>query len=315
MLPEFELLLPRSLAEALDMLAEAGPEARPVAGGTNLIVDLRAGRHAPPVLVDVSRLEELRGIRRENGQVVVGGATSLADVLASPLIAQYGRPLHEAARVFANPLVRNRATVGGNLADASPAADTAPALLALGAMVELVSLRGTRCLPLEEFFTGVRQTRMWPGELLTAIRWPVPARFAGEAGAEAGAEARPGPRSAGGFYKIGLRKADAVAVLSAAVQVEFDRSGRCAGARIALGAVAPTPRRVPEAENMLVGQVLARELLAEAAAKCADAASPIDDVRGSAAYRRRVTAVIVRRLLERAALSMAAEAGGPRSAA
>lgn len=290
MLPEFELHTPGSLDQAVHLLAEAGPDARPLAGGTNLIVDLRSRRHCPPVLVDISRLAELRGVRREDGQIIAGGATTIAELLASPLIREHGAVLAEACAVFANPLVRNRATVGGNLADASPAADTAPALLALGALVELASERGLRCLPLEEFFAGVRRTRLMPGEILMAVRWPVPARGTSATG-----------RTVGGFHKLGLRKADAIAVVSAAVQVDLDRTGRCSGARVALGAVAATPRRIPEAEEALIGRDLTPAVIAEAAGRCLAAASPIDDVRASAAYRRRVTGVIVRRLLERAA--------------
>ena len=143
MLPEFDLLRPETMPEALAILAEHGADAMPIAGGTNVLVDLRAGKHQPRVLVDVARLPGLRGIHRENGHLVIGGGTTISDLLVDPLIAQHAPALREAAAVFANPLIRNRATVGGNLADASPAADTAPPLLALDAEVELASQGGT----------------------------------------------------------------------------------------------------------------------------------------------------------------------------
>jgi CO/xanthine dehydrogenase FAD-binding subunit len=289
MLAEFELLVPKTLPEARGWGAGAGPGAQPIAGGTNLIVDLRAGRQCPPLLVDVSRLSELRGVRRVGDELIVGAGTTIGELLADPLVAAYAAPLHQAAAVFANPLVRNRATLGGNLADASPAADTAPALLALAAVVELAGRAGTRCLPLDEFFAGPRRTRLAPGELLVAVRWTVPP-----------------PGSAGGFHKLGLRRANAIAVLSAALMVQCERAAGggpafCYTACIALGAVAPTPVRARAAEAALAGRPLTPTAIQEAARLARAAAVPISDVRGSAAYRAEVIEVLVRRLLARAA--------------
>ena len=281
MLPEFALLMPQTLEEALEMLAEGAPDVAPLAGGTNLVVDMRSGRYRPSVVVNIGGLEELRGVRRENGHLVVGGGVTIAELLDDPLIAQHAPVLREAAAVLANPLVRNRATVGGNLADASPAADSAPPLLVLGAEVELVSRQGTRRVPLADFFVHVRKTVRRPQELLAAIRWPVPT-----------------DRSASAFRKLALRKADAISVLNAAVNVERDGAGRCRQARIALGAVAPTPIRAHEAEEALRGQQLTPATIAEAARLAAEATQPIDDIRGSAAYRKRVVEVLVRRLLD-----------------
>ncbi len=282
MLPSFELLRPRSLAEGLEALAPDGKDVLPVAGGTNLIVDMRSRRRCPDRLVDISRLAELRGIRQEDGYLVAGATTTLAEVLAHPLVARHAAPLGAAAATFASPLVRNRATLGGNLADGSPAADSAPSLLVLDAEVALGLLRRDACwLPLDEFFVLVRKTRLRPGELLVAIRWPQPAATAG-----------------GGFAKFGLRQADAISVVSAAVHFDRRDDGTCRGVRIALGAVAPRPIRARAAEAALEGRKLDREAIVEAAALCGEAASPIDDLRGTAAYRRRLAAVLVRRLLE-----------------
>lgn len=278
MLPEFDLLRPKTLPEALDMLT--GADVMPIAGGTNVIADLRAEKHHPQALVDLSRLAELRGIRLENGHLMIGGGTTITELLHEPLIAQHAPALVQAARVFANPLIRNRATVGGNLVDASPAADTAPPLLALDAEVELTSAAGTRRVPLADFLVGVRRTLRRPDELLTAVIWPVP-----------------GERTASAFHKLGLRKADAISVLSVAVAVTFDDGGRCASVRIALGAVAPTPIRARTAEELLTGEILTPAVIAEAARHAARATRPISDIRGSASYRREVTQVIVRRLL------------------
>lgn len=284
MLPEFNLLMPETLSEALEMLAKGAPDIVPLAGGTNVIVNLRESRPKHKVLMDVSRLSELRGIRQENGHVVLGGGTTIAELLTDPLIAAHGAPLRQAAAVLGSPLVRNRATVAGNLVDASPAADTAPPLLVLDAEVELVSQGTRRWVPLEEFIVGANQTLLQPQELLVTIRWPVPP-----------------PRSEGAFHKRGLRKALACSVVTAAVMVQCDHDGRCQQARIALGAVAPRPIRPHEAEDVLCGQALTDEVIVEAARLSAAATSPIDDVRGSADYRRRVVPVLVRRLLEQVA--------------
>jgi carbon-monoxide dehydrogenase medium subunit len=286
MLPEFELLHPRTLPEALILLAGTG--AMPIAGGTNVIVDLRAGKHRPRALVDVARLPGLRGVRREDGHLIIGGGTTISDLLADPLIAEHAPALREAAAVFANPLIRNRATVGGNLADASPAADTAPPLLALDAEVELAGQGGTRSVPLAEFLVGVRTTLRRPDELLTAVRFPVPP-----------------DGSVSHFHKVGLRRADAISVLSVALVVTCDAAGRCTAVRIALGALAPRPLRASAAEALLIGEKLTPATVAEAARLAGGATLPIDDIRGSAGYRREVTEVVVRRLLSRVLTSEA----------
>jgi carbon-monoxide dehydrogenase medium subunit len=281
MLPEFNLLRPRTLPEALALLAEHAPEVMPLAGGTNVIVELRDGRPCPKHLMDVSRLSELRGICRDNGHVVIGGGTTITEVLAHPLIAEHGAPLRQAAARLGNPLVRNRATVAGNLVNASPAADTAPPLIALGAEIELTSRAGARRVPLDEFMVGVNKTLIQPDELVTAIRWPAPSA-----------------RSAAGFYKIGLRKADACSVINAAVMAAWDGNGRCRQARIVIGAAAPRPVRAGEAEAALIGQPLNADVIAHAAHLAVEATQPIDDIRATAAYRRRMAEVIVRRLLD-----------------
>jgi len=280
MLPEFDLLRPNTLPEALAMLAEHAPDVMPLAGGTNVIVELRDSHKSPKMLMDVGKLRELCGIRRDDGHIIIGGGTTIAELLTHPLIVDHGLPLQQAAARLGNPLVRNRATVAGNLVNASPAADTAPPLMALGAEVELTSQAGSRRVPLDEFIVGVNKTCIQPDELVTAIRWPGPPA-----------------RSAAGFYKIGLRKADACSVINAAAMVIWDESGRCRQARIVIGAAAPKPVRAHEAEAALQGQPLTDDVIAEAAHLAAQATQPIDDIRGTAAYRQRIAEVIVRRLL------------------
>lgn len=287
MYPEYDALMPASLAEALQVLGDRGDKVLPIAGGTNVVVAMREGAHRGMMLMDVGRLKELQGIQVEDGAVRVGGSTTVAEILASPLIAEHGRPLHQAAQVFANPLVRNRATVAGNIVDASPAADTAPPLLVLEAEVELVCMSGRRRMGLDQFMLGVNQTARRPEELMVAVTWPVP---------EAG--------SVGAHHKLALRKGTACSVISAAIMVSGDASGRVSKARVALGAVATRPIRVPAAEEALAGERLTAEVVERAAELAAESAEPIDDVRATSDYRRRMVRVLVRRLLGQVALEL-----------
>lgn len=281
---EIELHRPRNLTEVLTLLSQYGPDGKLLAGGTNMVVELRDGHHNGKSLVDLSHLEELRGISKQDGYIMIGGGTTISELIDHPLIGAHAGILKEAARLFANPLVRNRATVAGNLVDASPAADTAPPLLALNAEVQLMSQTATRWIKLENFITGVRKTLLQPGEVMVAIRWPVPPA-----------------RSAGAYTKVGLRKADAISVLSVAVMITLDETGVCSQTSIALGAVAPKPFRAHEAEALLTGKVPDTALIAETAHLAAESTRPIDDIRGTAAYRKRVVAITVRRLLTQAA--------------
>jgi CO/xanthine dehydrogenase FAD-binding subunit len=272
--------MPDTLEQALQMLSEKAPEIAPIAGGTNLIVDMRANKHIKPFILNIENLPELQGIKVENGYVQIGGCTKIAELVKNPLIHQHAPILSNATKTFASPLVRNRATLGGNLADASPAADTAPSLLVLGAEVEISSKNGNRHIPLEEFFIHVRKTILKPDEIITSVRFKIPS-----------------PEAKFAYYKLGLRKADAISVISTAVMLEADFSQECKSARIALGSVAPTPIRVYEAEKLLLNKKLNEELIQKAAQIAFDASSPISDLRASASYRRKMVKVLVARLL------------------
>jgi carbon-monoxide dehydrogenase medium subunit len=278
-LPEFDLVEPRSLEDALECLADPDRRGAPLAGGTNLLIDLRARRVAPARLLGLGRLEELRGIRRVNGQIAIGARATLTDVAYDPLVASEAPGLVASARVFGGAMVRNVATVAGNLCYGSPEADLVPPLIALDAEVVLRSSKGRRRLPLEAFSRGVRRTDCGEDELMTEVLWP----------------ARP-ERSAHLFYKIGLRRGDAIAVASVAVLLAAE-GGRCSRARIALGAVAPTVVRAREAERLLEGEALSERILERAAESAGRASAPIDDLRASAEYRRHAVRVLTRRLL------------------
>ncbi len=274
-----EFLRAGSVDEAL---AAARDGAAFVAGGTNLVPDVLFGRKKIARAVDISRLDELRFIEEADGKVRIGALATVTDLLESELIRAAASPLYESALEFAGPLVRNRASVAGNLMDASPAADLAPPLLAQDAVVELASAEGERALPLSEFFLDYRKTAARPEELVTAIVIE---------------PLRAEDRCA--YYKLQLRRAMAIAVVGMAVALRMEEDV-CTEAAIALGAVAAIPYRAQAAEAHLRGKEVGEAEIEAAAAAAEESAQPIDDVRASAAYRKKMCGVLVRRLLKKA---------------
>lgn len=271
----FDLYIPKTVEEALELLAATG--GRPIAGGTDLIVFMQEGKIRPQVLIDLSRLDELRYIQEEDGLIRIGPLTTHAELARSPLLRERGEVLAQAAAVVGAPQIRNRGTIGGNIATASPAGDTIPALMALGAQVKLRSMGGQREVPLQDLFTGPGQTVIRGDELITEVAFPLP-----------------GDSARGAFLKLRKRNALAIAVVSAAVTVTLT-DGVISEAHIALGAVAPTVIRASAAEQVLRGREPSAELLAQAGELAAAASRPITDIRGSAAYRREMVKVLVRR--------------------
>lgn len=275
----FDLDLPSTLNEALTLL---GDGAMPLAGGTNVIVDIRAKRAQPKRLVSLARLNEMRGVRSANGTIRIGARTTVTDLLRSDMIARAAPSLVASAQAFGGQMVRNAATVAGNIASGSPAADLVPPLLALDATLTLVSVRGRRTAPLDSYFLDYKKDARAADELIEEISW----------------QSAP-QRSCNLFYKLARRKGDAITIAGVAVTVAAER-GRCTRARIALGAVAPIVFRAREAEAMLEGQALTPALIDAAAQKAADLSRPIDDVRASAEYRRHSVRVLTRRLVGQA---------------
>jgi CO/xanthine dehydrogenase FAD-binding subunit len=275
-------MAPRSLGEALELRA-AHPEAVAIAGGTDVMVEVNAGRLRPRALLDLSRLQELAAWRRHDGSVFVGAGMTFARITRE--LDEFP-PLVEAALTIGSPQIRNRATLGGNLVTASPAGDSLPVLAAFDADVVLAAADGRmRQLPWSRFLTGTKRSALAPDELVVGVEWTA-------------VEGR------GCFAKVGPRNANVIAV--ACVCVQLDEPARAV--RIALGSVAPTVVRAPEAEAFAASVVpwdepaagVAPEALEELGRLAAAAAHPIDDVRGSAAYRRHVVAALARRLLVRA---------------
>lgn len=276
-----DYFIPDSLDRTLALLAEWQGEARIIAGGTDLIVEFDRKLRSPCALIDISRLPGLDSIHLDvEGWIHLGPLVTHNDVVASSLCVSRALPLAQACRQVGAPQIRNRGTVAGNLITASPANDTITALMALDAHVTLRSTRGERRVALADFYTGVRQTVMQPDEMLVDIAFRALK-----------------PNQRGAFLKLGLRRAQAIAVVNCAAVLTMNGDGRIGDARIALGAVAPTIIRAPEAERWLTGRTPDEATIRHAAELAAQAARPIDDIRSSAEYRRDATAVLARRAL------------------
>jgi CO/xanthine dehydrogenase FAD-binding subunit len=277
-----EFLQPASWTEALEAKA-AHPEAVPIAGGTDVMVELNFDRHRPAALLDLNRVGELSGWELEGGRVRLGAGVTYTRVIEE--LGDLVPGLAMASRTVGSPQIRNRGTVGGNLGAASPAGDCHPALLAARADVEVASVRGTRTLPAAEFFTGVKRNALAADELIAAV-WVTPPS---------------GPQQ---FSKIGTRNAMVISVAAFAVALHAD----CREVGTGIGSAAPTPRHAAEAEAFLAGELdaaglwdsrgeLPVALAREFAGRVRAAASPIDDVRGTAAYRLHTLEVMARRTL------------------
>jgi CO/xanthine dehydrogenase FAD-binding subunit len=255
---------PRTLEEALN-LKSAQPGAVPIEGGTDVMVELNFDRGRPEALLDLNRVQELKGWSRDDGRLRLGASLTYTDAMGQPL-AGLLPALAEASRTVGSPQIRNRGTIGGNLGTASPAGDALPPLLVEGAEVELASVRGTRRLAVREFLTGPKQNALEPDELIVAVL----------------VEPSGDPQT---FMKIGPRNAMVIAVCSLALAVDRERGE----VRAAYGSAGPVPA-------LVTGTLDERETFPE---RVAEAASPIDDVRGSARYRRHALRVLTSRALDR----------------
>ena len=286
-MPRFEYFAPQSLPEALTLLQERGEGGRALAGGTDLVVQVKEGGKIPipSYLVSLRRIPELRGIDMNDGDGLrIGATATMTEVAESPLVRERYRALADGAEIVGSIQTMNMATLGGNVCNAAPSADTAPPLLAHEAVAVVAGPQGERELQLEEFWLGPSQTALQPGELLRELRLPAP------------------PASSGGVYvRHTPRKQMDIAVVGVAVLLTLGRGDRIERARIALGAVAPTPIRARKTEAALEGKAASEELFAQAAETAASEATPIDDVRGSAEFRRHLVRVTTERCLHEAA--------------
>lgn len=281
-----EIFQPTSLQEASKIIKKNGPGGRFLAGGTDLVIAIKEKGLVPKYVVDLKRIPKLSAIREEpDGSIAIGALTTMREVETSPLISKRFPFLARSAAEVGSIQIRNRATIGGNMANATPSADVAPSLLVLEAKAKIAGAEGERTLPLEEFFRGPGQTVMSPEEILTEILIP-----------------KTSPRLAGEYIKFSPREMMDLAYVGVAVALllsENDR--RCEQVRIALGAVSPTPMRARKAESVLLNQILTAELVEKASEEAAKESKPISDVRSSADYRREMVRAMTQRALLNAA--------------
>lgn len=278
----FEYVAPRTLHETVTFLAEKGERARILAGGTDILVQVREGRRNLDWLVDVKHVPELNELVYNPGHGLrIGAAVPCYRIAEEPQLRRVYPGLVEAAALIGGTQIQSRASLGGNLCNASPAADTIPALITSGAVCVLEGPQGSRELPVEKVCTAPGRTVLGRGELLVSIRLP-----------------EPSPQTGSAYLRFIPRNEMDIAVVGSGVAVTLDQARtHCTAARIALAAVAPTPLLVPEAGEALVGGTLTEEDLERAATRAQSAARPIRDMRGDADYRRHLIGVLVRRVL------------------
>ena len=269
---------PRSVKEAVDLLAAHAGAAHVLAGGTDLLVKLRSGFVAPELVVDVKAIPQLRGIAADAGGFRIGAATSCAEIGENAALAAAWPGVVEALQLIGSTQIQGRATLGGNLCNASPAADSVPALIAAGAVCEVAGPGGEREVPIESIVTGPGRTSLARGEFVVAFRLP-----------------KPRPKSGDAYLRFIPRTEMDIAVVGCGVALSLDAAGVCTHARVGLGAVAPTPLLVADAAKALIGSRVDDKALAALAAAASAACKPIDDKRGTIAYRIKVSGVLARR--------------------
>ena len=282
----FEMYQPTSVQEASLLLKDNGPGGRFLAGGTDLVIAMKEKGLVPKYVVDLKRIPGLAGIHENSdGSITIGALTTMREIETSPLIKIKFPFLAQSAAEVGSIQIRNRATIGGNMANATPSADLAPSLIALNATAKIVRANGERTTALEEFFCGPGQTVMTADEILTAITVPkAPSRLVGE------------------YIKFSPREIMDLAYVGVAVAYTLGEQRLCAGVRIVLGAVAPTPIRARRAEAAIEGEVLTEALAEKAGEIAAEESKPISDVRSSADYRRAMVGTMTKRALLNAAV-------------
>ncbi len=282
LLPRFDFHEPASVKEACQIMAHFKGKARPMAGGTDLMVNMKKKIAAPEQIVSLGRINPLRSMARENGTLSIGACVTVAELAASETVQKAASALQSGARALGSPLVRNLATIGGNIGSARPAADLPPSLMAYGAVAVIESARGTRRVDLADFFKGPGMTALEPDEIVSAIRVDLP-----------------GPGAGAGYINIGVRRAQDCNIVNVASFLAIDeKDGTIKTARIVMGSVGPTPLRAPSAEKMLIGDKPDAALFEKAGAAAETDSSPILDFRGSAEYRRAMVGVLTKRTLE-----------------
>lgn len=284
LLPKFEFHQPGSVDEACQIMSAYGPKAKVLAGGTDLIVNMKKKILAPQHLVCLSKIAPMHGIEQKNGEIIIGGRYTVAELTVDTLVEEKLGALRSGAKALGSPLVRNRATIGGNICSARPAADLPPPLIAYGATAVLQSSKGKREVPLNAFFKGPGLIETDVNEVLTEVRVPAPREGQGAA-----------------YLNLGTRKACDCNIVNVASFIALnEKDGSIEKARIVLGSVGPTPLRAKSAEKVLMGQKPEESLFLRAGEAARLDCTPIDDFRSSAGYRKAMVAVLTKRTLEQA---------------
>ena len=284
----FEYQRVSNLREALEAVSDSGGASVFMAGGTDVLVKIKKGGLRPLRVIDMKGIPGMEGFSLSQTRFSIGALTTIRTLETSPEVMQKLPLLAQAAGKLGSVQVRNKATLGGNLCNAAPSAETAPALLALDACAEIYGREGSRVVDLREFFTGPGSTILKEGEILTSLKIPLNGQT----------------RQGALYYKLANRKAMDIAFVGVAVLLELDKRDRISKARIALGAVAPTPMRAESAEKVLEGKILDDEAVLTSAALAAKSCSPISDLRATAEYRR----AMVNRLCQRGLLEAYSQA-------
>ncbi|HAJ31873.1 MAG TPA: xanthine dehydrogenase family protein subunit M [Candidatus Atribacteria bacterium] len=278
---QFKYISPKTIEEVLGILKQEKSEACIVAGCSNVLPYIKDKKLPAKLLLDISSIEELNYIKKSKGEIYIGAGTTISDLINSKIIREECNILYQAAEQFADPTVRNSATIGGNLADASPAADMAPPLLVLDAVLEVESMDGKREISLKDFFIGPRKTVLHDDEMITSIK------------------IRDDSINKNGcFIKLGLRQAMAISLATVALILEVEKD-KIADVRIAMGSIAPTPLRLINIEGFLKNKKINDELIEEAIKKVREEVKPISDIRASAEYRRYISGILFKRALKK----------------
>lgn len=281
---DFDFQAPTTLDQALALFAEQNGNARPLAGGTDLIDQVRNGRFKPQLVVDLKKIPELNTLAVDAAGLRLGAAVPCHRIYEHPEIVQNYSALADSCHIIGGVQIQSRASVGGNLCNSGPAADSTPSLIALNANCLIASQTGTREVPAEEFCTGPGMNVLKPGEILLELRVPAPK-----------------PRSGSHYRRFIPRNEMDIAVVGVGAAVELNESkDTIVSARIALGAVAPTPLLAKKTSDLLAGQKISEELIAKAAAAAREIVNPITDMRGTIEYRRHVAGVLTERVLQAA---------------
>lgn len=272
----FELHRASSPQHAIEMFSRLGPSTRYIAGGTDLMVQLTRKRRSASHVIDISGLHDMRGLEVRGEELLIGSLVTHKELELFPAVRQSFPAIRLAAQVVGGHQIRNVGTVGGNLANASPAADMSAALLALGAAVHIMGAQGRRQVAIDDFFTGPGQSVLNGGDLIESIEVPLP-----------------GSASANTFLKAGRRKAMEISLVCVGMKVDLDAAGTVATARVSLGSVGPTTLRAKACEAALIGRKLDEEAAGAAAERASMECAPLSDVRGSEQYRRMLVEALV----------------------